>query len=431
MRRAFALCLLGCATLAAQRLPAPTELPGQPFFIKKTWVIGGEGNWDYMALDPAHLQLFVAHGPVVQVVDVNAGAVSGEIRGLREAHAIALDDTGDYGYVSDGPAGEVKVFDRRLFEVVAALPAGPSPRALVFEPTAKLVLAVSAEPEPSNPSPGKPGPSRPGSARPGAVQAKPAGAGAAPDPEIKSRVAVIDAQTRRTLAFILLSGKLGFALADGDGAVYIDIVDRSQIVRLDAPSIRELLHRISGAAARGTGIHADEPVTLDWSSHSPLPQEARGHLHFFALGPECGEPRGLAVDSRHLRLFAACNGMKMQVLNTDSGALIASLPIGAGVDAIGYDPGRGLIYTANGGGDGSLTVIRQHVTDTYSVIQNLPTRQRARTLAVNPVSGEVYLVTALTGAKLNPKPGRNTPPGRGTIEMIPIEGSFQVLVIGN
>jgi hypothetical protein len=53
MKRLLALCLLGCATLAAQQIPAATELPGSPFFIKQTWVVGGVGNWDYLTMDPA------------------------------------------------------------------------------------------------------------------------------------------------------------------------------------------------------------------------------------------------------------------------------------------------------------------------------------------------------------------------------------------
>jgi hypothetical protein len=72
---------------------------------------------------------------------------------------------------------------------------------------------------------------------------------------------------------------------------------------------------------------------------------------------------------------------------------------------------------------GSLTVIRQHVTDTYSVIQNLPTQQRARTLAVNPSSGEVYLVTDLRGVDLA-RTG-----GIGALKLVPAPGSFQVLVV--
>jgi DNA-binding beta-propeller fold protein YncE len=117
--------------------------------------------------------------------------------------------------------------------------------------------------------------------------------------------------------------------------------------------------------------------------------------------------------------------MKMVVLNGDTGELVTTLPIGPGTEAIGYDPGRGLIYTANGGAQGTLTIIRQDITDTYSEIQNLATRQRARTLAVNPATGQVYLVTDLLGIKLD-EPG-----SIGTLATAPASGSFQVLVIGN
>ena len=62
MKRLLALCLLGCATLAAQQIPAATELPGSPFLIKQTWVVGGVGNWDYLTMDPAAGRLYIAHG---------------------------------------------------------------------------------------------------------------------------------------------------------------------------------------------------------------------------------------------------------------------------------------------------------------------------------------------------------------------------------
>jgi DNA-binding beta-propeller fold protein YncE len=105
---------------------------------------------------------------------------------------------------------------------------------------------------------------------------------------------------------------------------------------------------------------------------------------------------------------------------------VATVPIGAGADAIAYDPNRGLIYSANGAGDGSLTIIQQDVTDTYNVVQTLPTRQNARTIAVNPSDGSVYLVTVISGAQLDAQPvsGSNLTVG-------PIDDSFEVLVIGN
>ena len=95
MRRVLPFCLLACLPLAAQvaPIPAATELPGSPFFIKKTWFIGGTGGWDYLTMDPAAQRLYIAHGHSVQVVDVDSGSLVGEISGFREAHAIALEDT--------------------------------------------------------------------------------------------------------------------------------------------------------------------------------------------------------------------------------------------------------------------------------------------------------------------------------------------------
>ena len=416
MKNLLALCLLACVPLSAQQIPSPTELTGHPFFVKQTWIVGGGGNWDYLTMDPASLQLFLAHGPVVQVVDVATGTVSGEVPGFREAPGIALDDSGEFGYVSDGLASQVKVFDRRTFKVVASIPTGANPRAIVFEPQTKLVFAVSADPLPQ-----KPGPAKPGGQRPAINQ------------EIKSTITVIDARTRTVIGSILLPGKLGFAQTGGAGHVFVSIVDRNEIAWIDATAIEARLHGAPGkdenaGAESGQPSHArpaDAEVTFDWSAVPHSTQSSGNRIRFFALGPECRELRSLAVDASHLRLFAACNNMKMDVLNAATGELVQSLPTGPGTDAIGYDQGRGLIYTANGGANGSLTIIHQDVTDSYAVIQNLPTRQRARTLAVNPVTGDVYLVTDLLGVNLA-QPG-----SIGTLKTAPVNGSFQVLVIGN
>ena len=55
-------CLLICAPVAAQEIPVATPLSGNPFFIKKTWFIGGVGSWDYLTMDPRAQRLYVAHG---------------------------------------------------------------------------------------------------------------------------------------------------------------------------------------------------------------------------------------------------------------------------------------------------------------------------------------------------------------------------------
>ena len=420
MRMCLASWLLVCASLAAQRAPSPTDLAGHPFYIKKNWIVGGSGSWDYLTMDPTAGQLFIAHGPLVQVVNAATGTLAGTINGLREAHAIALDSEGAFGYITDGPAAQVRIFDRRSFQVVASVPTGPMPRAIVFEPQTRLVFVIGAQPVSEELVRAADGtlPRRRGN--PSTIHGR-----------AESTVTVIDSESRKQLAQLVLSGRLGFAEADGNGRIFVAVSDNNQIVRLDAEAIgstlRGLLDAAGAAPSKGSATESPAGAILDWTSDArPLPP-AESRPRFFTLGSGCQEPRALAVDAAHLRLFAACTNQKMIVLNADTGEAVSSVPIGPGADAVGYDSDRGLIFSANGGGDGSLTVIRQNVTDTYSVIQILPTRQRARTLAINSSTGEIYLATVIYGFPLDRPPVS----GIGTLKANPVDSSFQVLVVGN
>ena len=259
MKKFLAVCLLGCASLYAQ-IPAPTQLPGHPFFIKKTWTIGGLGNWDYLTVDPKAGQLFIAHGTVVQVVDVTTGALAGQVTGLREAHAIVLDDNGEFGYISDGLADSVKVFDRRTLQVVASIPTGPTPRSLALEPQSGLLFVMCAEPATANPP--NPAPST----RPNAAHKPPPPRPPARNSELQTSITVIDVQSRQSIATILMPGRLGFAQSGGSGEVFVNLVDRDSIVRLDAVAIGSMLHSQTSANP-----------SLDWS---------RGGHHPKVLGME-------------------------------------------------------------------------------------------------------------------------------------------------
>jgi YVTN family beta-propeller protein len=432
MGRFLPCFLLLCLPLAAQQAPIPTatELPSDPFFVKKSWPIGGVGNWDYLTLDPAARRLYIAHGPAVQVLNLDSGSLVGEIPGFREAHAIALDDVGTFGYVSDGPANAVMVFNRSSLEVEATIPVGCSPRSVAFEPQNKLVFAVcgaaladsatQARPSVHAPSGRVP---RPGSA------AEPVHTG-------ESHVLVIDAQSNSEIADIMLDGDLRFAQPDADGHVYISAgaakerrtthggatwyeMIAPRIARIDANGIQAEARRHGGAQS---GTAPAQPAVLDWSEGS----NTAGLLRALPLPPSCEQPAGLAVDSRNLRLFAACGNQQMLVLNSANGQVVTALTTGPGDDMLAYDAGRGLIFVANGGGYGSLTIVRQDAnTDSYAVVQNLPTLERARTLAVDASTGEVYLVTDLHGVDLT-KTG-----GIGTLHFEPIAGSFQAIVIGH
>jgi DNA-binding beta-propeller fold protein YncE len=428
MRRVLLIPLLACAGLPAQTVPQATDLPSHPFFIRATWYIGGAGTWDYLTMDPQAGRLYIAHGTTVQVVDVSSGALVGAMDGFYEARQVVLDDTGQWGYISDGGRGKVAVFDRETLKKVAEIDTGANPRSMVFDALTRLLFVVRANPPAETPL----GPSEPAAPpsrrRPATREGPPA------EVQTQSKVTVIDTQTNSAIGEIALPGLLGFAVGDASDYVYIAVTDRNQVIRFDAQAVAALVRPQAeggaGAGAAGAGpTGAPKPetpwVALDWTGGSRIDNPALGRLSVFNLSPECADPASLAVDSEHVRLFAACNNRKLVVVNAEDGSKAATLPIGPGVDAVGYDAEHGLIFTANGGAEGSLTIIRQDVTDTYAVTQTLPTRQRAGELAVDPSTGAVYAVTDYLGVNLE-KPG-----GIGTLEQTPVKGSFQVLKISN
>jgi YVTN family beta-propeller protein len=170
-------------------------LAQKPYSVLTQWKIGGEGGWDYLTSDsPAH-RLYVTHGPRVEVLDTDSGKVVGSITGLKGTHGVALDSDGKYGYVSDGGANAVVVFDRTSFATVTSIPAGTNPDGIVFEPVTKTVWAFNGR---------------------------------------SNNVTVIDTAQRKAVATIPLSGKPEFPVADGSGTVFANIESKNEIVRFSA-----------------------------------------------------------------------------------------------------------------------------------------------------------------------------------------------------
>jgi YVTN family beta-propeller protein len=180
----------------AGALLAPTAASAQkPYSVLNKWTIGGEGGWDYLTSDAKAHRLYVTHGSKVEVLDSDSGKVVGSIAGLGGTHGVALDEAGKYGYISDGKANTVVVFDRSSLAKVAAIPAGTNPDGIVFEPVTKTVWAFNGR---------------------------------------SSNATVIDTATMKAVATIPLSGKPEFPVADGTGIVFANIETKNQIVRLDA-----------------------------------------------------------------------------------------------------------------------------------------------------------------------------------------------------
>jgi DNA-binding beta-propeller fold protein YncE len=192
---------------------------------------------------------------------------------------------------------------------------------------------------------------------------------------------VFDAKTGELRATIPLPGKPEFAVFDEKaGRIYNNIEDTSQLVAID------------------TKTHA---VVATWS---------------IAPGEEAS---GLAFDPESRRLFVGCSNERMLMVDATNGKLLASVPIGPGVDANAFDPGTGLTFASSS--DGTLTVARPEGRDQLSVVQTLATPKRSRTMTLDPKTHRLY-VSAADFAP--PTTGPDGKPQRPQV----IPGSFKVVV---
>jgi hypothetical protein len=135
------------------------------------------------------------------------------------------------------------------------------------------------------------------------------------------------------------------------------------------------------------------------------------------------------MDTKTRRLFAGCSNKMTAVMNADTGKVIATPAIAPGVDATGFDPGTGYVFNSCGG-DGTLSVVHEDSPDKYTVVENVKTVMRARTLAVDTSTHNVYL--AIADFEAAPPPA--TPPADGKAQrprarMVP--GTFGLLEFGS
>ena len=194
---------------------------------------------------------------------------------------------------------------------------------------------------------------------------------------------VIDAATGNRVGTIALGGKPEFGVTDRAGHLYVNIEDRSEVAEIDPSAMQ---------------------VTRRWS-----------------IAP-CEEPSGLAIDVAHARLFSVCGNKTMAVSDAVKGTIVATLPIGGGVDGAAFDPATGDAFAS--AGEGVITVVHQDSPDRYRVVSTVATMAGARTMTVDPKSHRVYTVAARTGPMPAAPPGAT---GRRRAPLIP--GSFTVLVL--
>jgi YVTN family beta-propeller protein len=196
-----------------------------------------------------------------------------------------------------------------------------------------------------------------------------------------ANASVIDAANNTVIKTIALGGGPEFARSDEAGHVYVNLEDKNELAAIDLAALA---------------------VTARWAL------------------PGCDGPSGLALDAMHHRSFSVCSNATMVILDTQSGKLVATLPIGHGVDGAEFDPESQNAFSANG--DGTLTIVHESDPEHFAVTQTLTTAKGARTIALDSRTHRLYLPTASFGpVQPNPLEAHPKPP------VLP--DSFVVLVI--
>src|SRR5690242_4591493 len=125
----------------------------------------------------------------------------------------------------------------------------------------------------------------------------------------------------------------------------------------------------------------------------------------------CKAPTGIAYDKASDRIFSGCSNNSV-VVDASNGKIVATIKNGTRVDALGWDPGKKLIYIPNGG-EGNVTVVHQDSADKYSVVATVDTFAGAKTICVDSKSHNVYLFQPERGPAPAPAPGAPAPAAAG------------------
>src|SRR5260370_12344756 len=276
----MATLLLAAAAVAAA---------GPGYHIMAAYNLGGDGGWDYLTVDGRARRLYISRATHVMVVDADSGKNVADIADAPGVHGIALAPELGGGFVSNGREGTVSISDPKTLATSRKVKVGDNPDAILYDSASKRVFAFNGKSQDAT---------------------------------------ALDADKGTVLGTIKLGGKPEFAASDGQGEIFVNIEDKSELLAID-------------------------PNRLEVKTRWPL--------------APCTEPSGLALDRKHRRLFVGCDNKMMAVVNADNCKDMATLPIGEGGAAAGVGDETHLAFASSG--EGVLTGVREESPDKFIVVE--------------------------------------------------------------
>ncbi|HVN75556.1 MAG TPA: hypothetical protein VMT19_04510 [Thermoanaerobaculaceae bacterium] len=300
-------------TLLAVLVPlAATARAGAAgFHVARTIAIGGDGGWDYLTADAAAHRLYVSHATLVNVVDTETGALVGQIPDTQGVHGIALAPELGRGFVSDGRANTVTVFDLKTLAVLATVKVtGENPDAICYDAPTRRVFTFNGR---------------------------------------TSNATAIDAATSQVVGTVTLPGKPEFAVSDGKGRMFVNIEDKSLIVALDPKSLAVVATWPIAPCEEPSGLAIDrEHRRLFTVGHNKLMAvvDADSGKVIAALPIGAGVD-GAAFDAAEGLAFSSNGEGTLTVVHEDTPekfTVVATVPTRRGARTIGLDEATHRVY---------------------------------------------------------------------------------------
>jgi DNA-binding beta-propeller fold protein YncE len=339
---------------------------GSGYHLIRNIPLGGEGSWDYITVDPDAKRIYIPRTTHVMVLDEVTGKVLADIPNLKGLHGVAVAPEFNRGFATgNDPKGVITVFDLKTFQITGTLPStGDDADGILYDPASKRVFVNN------------------GNAHNGTA---------------------IDAATAKVVGNIALNSEPEGAVADGKGSIFVNIVDKSEMVEYDTKTLA---------------------IKNRWPA------------------APCNRAVGLSMDRVHRRLFIGCQNENnavhddsgttfknlLVVMNADNGKVVASMPIGIGTDGTAYDPGTGDVFvTCRDSGDGksgATYVFHQDSPDQYRKIAQVSTIYGARTISLDPKTHHIFSISTENNDPVPPTAANPNPRPR------PVLSTFMVVEVG-
>lgn len=211
--------LLAVATIAASSFLSQAQTK-EAYVYESSIALPGDGGYDYLSIDQPNQQLYVSHGTSVNVIDLNTGKVRGSIDGMKGVHGIALVNSLNRGFISDGRANAVVAFDMKTLKIISTIPVtAKGPDAIIYDSFSNNVFTFNGE---SNNS------------------------------------SVVDPATLKQVGTVDLGGGPEFAVSDGKGLIYNNLEDKNSLNIIDSKTLKVVKNYPLSPCGGPTGIAFDQ-----------------------------------------------------------------------------------------------------------------------------------------------------------------------------